>query len=385
MSAEKRPAPHVDPDDSELAQSEERFRVLVETVKDYAIFMLDPGGYIQSWNAGAERINGYTADEIIGRHFSIFFPEADRRAGKPELELDAAAEHGRFEDESWRIRKDGSRFWSSIVITALRDEHGRVTGFAKVTRDLTERLAREEAERRAALHEEANRIKDDFLAIVSHELRTPLNVVYGSASMLQSGTLSPEGTARSWASLNRNLQMLMQIIDDLLDISRIVTGKLALEIERLDAVALLREIIEEFKTAAEARGVDLSIDCAGDAAWIDADRGRFRQIFSNLLSNALKFTAEGGTIDVRCTSSDDTLRLDVIDTGIGIDPEFLPRLFERFSQGDATVQRTHAGLGLGLAITRELVSRHGGSVTATSGGPGRGATFSVVLPLTARP
>jgi PAS domain S-box-containing protein len=385
MSADKRPAPHVEPDDTELAQSEERFRVLVETVKDYAIFMLDPDGYIQSWNAGAERINGYTAGEVIGRHFSIFFPESDRLAGKPQLELTTAAEHGRFEDESWRIRKDGSRFWSSIVITALRDEHGRVTGFAKVTRDLTDRLAREEAERRAALHEEANRIKDDFLAIVSHELRTPLNVVYGSASMLQSGTLSAEGTARSWASLNRNLQMLMQIIDDLLDISRIVTGKLALEVERLNAVGLLREIIDEFKAPAEARGVGLSIDCAGGSAWIDADRGRFRQIFSNLLSNALKFTAEGGNIDVRCTSSDDTLRLDVIDTGIGIDPEFLPRLFERFSQGDATVQRTHAGLGLGLAITRELVSRHGGSVTATSGGPGRGATFTVILPLTARP
>jgi PAS domain S-box-containing protein len=385
MSADKRPAPPVEPEASELAQSEERFRVLVETVKDYAIFMLDPAGYIQSWNAGAERINGYTADEVIGRHFSIFFPESDRLARKPELELDTAAEHGRFEDESWRIRKDGSRFWSSIVITALRDEDGRVTGFAKVTRDLTERLAREEAERRAALHEEANRIKDDFLAIVSHELRTPLNVVYGSASMLQSGTLSPEGTARSWASLNRNLQMLMQIIDDLLDISRIVTGKLALEVERLDAVALLREIIEEFKAPAEARGVELSITCDGKSAWIEADRGRFRQIFSNLLSNALKFTTEGGRIDVHCTSSDDTLRLEVIDTGIGIDPEFLPRLFERFSQGDATVQRTHAGLGLGLAITRELVSRHGGSVTATSGGPGRGATFTVVLPLTARP
>ncbi|HXW04146.1 MAG TPA: PAS domain-containing sensor histidine kinase [Vicinamibacterales bacterium] len=364
-----------------LIESEERFRLLVESVRDYAIFMLDPDGFITSWNLGAERIKGYRADEIVGRHFSIFYPAADIAARKPERQLAIAREEGRAEDEAWRLRKDGSPFWANVVLTALRDDTGELRGFAKVTRDLTDRVAREEAERAAALHATTSRMKDEFLAIVSHELRTPLNVVIGQAAMLQQGGLDPHQTRRAWESLQRNLRLQAQIVEDLLDVSRIVTGKLTLQPVRCDALAILREAVEEALPSAARQGVHLSVALPPGPADVNGDSGRLRQVFGNLLANAVKFTPGGGRIDVEATVHGDRLVTRITDTGIGMSPEFARSAFDRFSQADYSVRREHGGLGLGLAIAYDLTVRHGGTMSATSPGPGQGSTFLVTLPL----
>jgi PAS domain S-box-containing protein len=370
------------PDRPGLPVNDEGFRLLVESVHDYAIFMLDPAGIVSTWNAGAARIKGYAADEIVGRHFSVFYPPSDVAAGKPERELHTAAREGRAEDEAWRLRKDGTAFWANVVITALRDGRGGIRGFAKVTRDLTERRAREEAERAAALHAATSRLKDEFLAVVSHELRTPLNVAIGQAMLLQNAQLPPDQAQRAWESLHRNLQLQAQIVDDLLDVSRIVTGKLSLERTTLDPLGILAESVDEAGIAAAAKGVTIRRRLPAAPATMQGDANRLRQVFSNILSNAVKFTPSGGAIEVEAVRHADTLAIRISDTGAGMTPEFARNAFGRFTQADYSVRREHGGLGLGLAIAHELVVRHGGSIAASSPGLGRGSTFEVRLPLT---
>lgn len=364
-----------------LVDTEVRFRLIVENVRDYAIFLLDPDGLVISWNPGAQRIYGYAADEILDRPFSTFYPPEDIAARKPELELDVARECGRVEDEGWRITRQGQRFWANAVITALFDQEGKLNGFGKITRDLTDRRVREEAERQAALHAEASRLKDDFLAIVSHELRTPLNVAIGQSQLLQRGALTPEQEQRAWASLNRNLQLQAKIVEDLLDVSRIVTGKLALENTRLDIIGLLREAVDSSEVTATGKGLRVQLSVPDAPVYVMGDTDRLRQVFGNLLSNAVKFTPEGGRIDVTVTPDGQMVSITVTDTGIGMEPEFVERAFDRFSQADFTTRREHSGLGLGLAIAHELTVRHGGTLTARSEGPGRGSLFEVRLPL----
>ncbi len=368
-----------------LRESEERFKLLVDSVRDYAIFMLDPEGHVVSWNRGAERIKGWTEAEIVGRHFSTFYPKEDIEDGKPERELVLARQFGRVEDEGWRVRKDGSVFWANVVITALHDPSGTLRGFAKVTRDLTERIKREEAERRAILHKEASRQKDEFLAIVSHELRTPLNVVTGQAAMLRSGTLTPEQSERAWNSLQRNLALQAQIIEDLLDVSRIVTGKLSLEPRPLDVRKLLDDALEEITPLAMSKGLQLGLTGPDVAVTIVGDAIRLRQVLTNLLGNAVKFTPAGGRVSVESHTQDGWVDIKVTDTGIGIDQDFLSQVFDRFSQADTTARREFTGLGLGLAIARELIVRHGGQIRAHSDGRGRGATFEIRLPVASAP
>jgi PAS domain S-box-containing protein len=363
----------------ELRETEERFKLLVESVVDYAIFLLDPVGTIISWNVGASRIKGYTADEVIGRNFAIFYPPEDMH--KPPAELREAAAQGRLEDEGWRVRKNGERFWANVIITPLYDERGLPRGFAKVTRDLTERRQKEEAERRAALHAEASRLKDEFLAMVSHELRTPLNVVLGQTALLQRETLPAEQARRGWAALERNLALLTQIIDDLLDLSRITTGKFTLERNPVDLRPLIEQAVEEATPAAEAKGLEIRRRVDATQAVVLGDEGRLHQVINNLLSNAVKFTPAGGWVDVECGTAGRSVLVRISDSGIGMEPEFLGSVFDRFSQADTSIRREHAGLGLGLAITRELVARHGGTITAASAGKGKGSTFEVRLPL----
>ncbi len=362
-----------------LISLQERLRLILENVRDYAIFMLDDDGTIASWSAGAEQIKGYSASEVLGRHFSIFYPPEDIAAGKPARELDLAREHGRVEDEGWRVRKNGDLFWASVVITAIRSG-GVLQGFAKITRDLTERRARQDAERRAALAQETNRLKDDFLAIVSHELRTPLNVALGQVALLRGGRLDGPQAERAWLSLQRNLALQARIIEDLLDISRVVTGRLTLDRRPVDVGSIVRETIDESGPAAAAKGLRLTLEVAPADTTIMGDPLRLRQIVTNLVSNAIKFTPPGGRVDVRVWLDDDDLHLRVTDTGAGIPPEFLPHIFDRFSQADSTARREFGGLGLGLAITRELVALKRGTISADSAGVGRGATFEVRLP-----
>jgi PAS domain S-box-containing protein len=203
------------------ASSEQLFRLLVESVRDYAIFLLDPTGHVATWNIGAQRIKGYRSDEIIGRHFSIFYPAADAESGKCDYELEVAAREGRFEDEGWRVRKDGSRFWANVVISAVRDEHGELVGFSKVTRDLTDRRRADDERAARIAAEHANRAKDEFLAILGHELRNPLAPI---TTALQLMKLRGDGPTREQQVIERQVGHMMRLIDDLLDVSRIVQG-----------------------------------------------------------------------------------------------------------------------------------------------------------------
>jgi PAS domain S-box-containing protein len=395
--------------DEELKRSEERLRLLISSVKDYAIFILDPTGHVASWNSGAERLKGYSAGEIIGQHFSRFYPEEDVRAGKCEMELAGAQKDGRFEDEGWRVRKDGSRFWANVVITPVRDEAGTLVGFAKVTRDLSETkrheeervaLARTEEARRVAEEnqertrllvedlrlardraEEATRLKDEFLATVSHELRTPLSAILGWGRVLQGKNLDPAKTAKAVDAIVRNAIVQAHIVDDLLDVSRIVAGQLRLDIEVIDISQVVNAAIDGIRATTEAKGVTLQAVVNPEAGLIKGDSGRLQQVMWNLLNNAVKFTPRGGRIYLTVRRVDSSVEIEVADTGRGISPDFLPHVFERFAQQEGTNARKAGGLGLGLAIVKHLVELHGGGVQAHSDGDGRGATFIVRLPL----
>jgi PAS domain S-box-containing protein len=390
--------------DERLRHSEEMFRLLVASVKDYAIFMLDTGGRIISWNAGAQRIKGYSADEIIGKHFSIFYPKEDIESGKPPRELEIATATGVYEEEGWRLRKDGSRFWANVVITAVRDETGTLRGFAKVTRDITERKRAEETqralieqqqarmqaedERRRAeqsyrVAQEANRAKDEFLMTLSHELRTPMTAILGWARLLP--TMSPEDTNFREAidQIARGAQLQAHLIDDVLDVSRIVSGKMRLSRETVDVARLVTRSVEAVRPTADARSITLSTSIAPGLGTVVADPTRLQQVLWNLLTNAVKFTPKGGRVEVKADRTDSHIEVCVVDTGEGIDPAFLPHVFEPFRQAENPNTRIHGGLGLGLSIVRYIVEAHGGSVSAESAGRNRGATFKLTLPIAA--
>ncbi|HEY2828667.1 MAG TPA: PAS domain S-box protein [Thermoanaerobaculia bacterium] len=390
--------------DERLRQNEEMFRLLVANVQDYAIFMLDTEGHIASWNAGAHRIKGYTADEIIGKHFSIFYPEEDIRSGKPPRELEIAREYGVYEEEGWRLRKDGSRFWANVVITAVHDEQGRLRGFAKVTRDITDRkeaeetqralmqqregrLAAEEERRRAEasfrVAQEANRAKDEFLMTLSHELRTPMTAILGWARLLP--TMSPADPMfrEAVSSIARGAQLQARLIDDVLDVSRIVSGKMRLTRERLSVENILNASLETVRPSAGARGIRIETTFSSSLGWIVADPTRLQQVMWNLLTNAVKFTPKGGVIHVSARRTSSHLEIEVADTGEGIDPQFLPHVFEPFRQAENPQTRVHGGLGLGLSIVRYIIEAHGGSIAAESSGRGSGSAFTVTLPVAA--
>lgn len=385
-----------------LRQSEEIFRLLVASVKDYAIFMLDPEGRIMTWNAGAERIKGYTAAEIVGRHFSTFYGPEDLQNKKPERELEIAIRNGSVEDEGWRLRKDGSRFWANVVITAVRDAHGELRGFTKVTRDMTDRKIADEIkdalleQREARFHaeeerrraeasyrasQEANRAKDEFLMTLSHELRTPLTSILGWSRLLSSMTPGDESFREAIAAIGRSAQLQARLIDDVLDVSRIVAGKLRLTVENVDVLRLLTASVDGVRPSADAKGITITSSFSPDLGTIVADSTRLQQIVWNLLTNAVKFTPKGRSIEASARRTSSHIQIAVADTGEGIEPAFLPHVFEPFRQSESPSTRVHGGLGLGLSIVRHLAEAHGGTVAAESQGRGHGATFTVTLPL----
>ena len=366
-----------------LRQSEERYRLLVENIRDYAIFLLDAEGRVASWTPEAQRIKGYTAEDVVGRHFRVFFTEEDQRRGAPEQELRTARTAGRAEGEGWRVRKDGSRFWGDEIVAPIAGEDGELRGFAKIVRDLTDRQrAALEREQLYAEAREANRLKDEFLGTVSHELRTPLNAILGWAHLLEMKgfDLGEALHSRAVRTIAHNAEVQAQLIDDLLDVSRIISGKMRLQF----GISHLRDIVEAavdpVRPAAAAKNVELRVSSSPDGAKIWADADRLQQVVWNLLSNAIKFTSPGGTVELRARHADDVVVLTVTDTGVGIAAEVLPFVFERFRQADSSTTRGYGGVGLGLAIVRHLVELHGGSVHAASAGSGEGATFTVRLP-----
>ena len=380
-----------------LRQSEERFRLLVDGLGDYAIFMLDANGYVLTWNTGAQRINGYSDKEIIAQHFSRFYPPDAIQGGWPEHELQVATEQGRFEDEGWRVRKDGSKFWANVVITALRDEDGRLRGFAKLTRDLSERRCIEalqadtaqreellEAERRARIQaQRLARMKDEFVSTLSHELRTPLHAILGWAQILRKReALKTDDMQRGMEAIERNARAQVQLIDELLDLSRIMSGRIRLDVQRLMLAGVIEGALESAEPAARAKQISLEKILDPRAGPVSGEPARLQQVVWNLLGNAIKFTPKGGRVQVLLERVDSHLELSVSDTGIGIPADFLPHVFDHFSQRDGSTTRSYAGLGLGLAISKQLVELHGGTLRAKSPGEGQGATFIVSLPLT---
>jgi len=480
------------------SQADDLYRRAVENdIKDYAIFLTDTDSRVINWNRGAERILGYTEDEVIGKSAAIFFTPEDRAAKEPEKEMETAMTTGRAEDERFHLRRDQSRFWASGILSPVRDDAGTLIGFIKIMRDVTERRRLEEErdrfftlsmdmlcvvhldgyflrtnpafervlgysadelqhqrvfglmhpdDREAAIKEyaklrtgeptrslenrclckngeykwvawsyypvpeeklgfgvgrdisnirrmtealqlhagkleQANRVKDEFLATLSHELRTPLTSVLGWSRLLRLGKLSKADQDRALAIVERNAQAQSKLIEDLLDVSRIISGKLRIEFQPIQVAAVVKDVIDEFRPAAEAKSIDIVVDVDDNAGPVLGDPTRMKQVVGNLLSNAIKFTNEGGRIDINLQRIGGRAQLRIQDNGIGIDPAVLPHIFERFKQADSSNVRAHSGLGLGLAIVQHLVREHSGSVKAESAGVGEGATFTVDFPL----
>jgi PAS domain S-box-containing protein len=367
-------------DDEALArlEAEERYRYLVESVRDYAIFMLDATGHIATWNIGAERINGYQANEIIGSHFSRFYPQVDVEAGKCEMELRVAASEGRFEDEGWRVRKDGSQFWANVVISAVRDRNGNLVGFSKVTRDLTDRKRAEEERAARQAAEQASRAKDEFLAMLGHELRNPMAPILTALQLLKlRGENLP---VKEHDIIERQVKHMMHLVDDLLDVSRITKGKLELKRKPLDLRIVLAKAIEIVSPLFEQRNHRFDLNVPGHSLGVDGDEARLTQVVANLLTNAAKYTDPNGHITLDVRALDGVVEIAVTDDGTGIEPDLLPRVFELFVQSQRSSDRSAGGLGLGLTLVQKLVEMHGGSVTAYSDGAGKGSTFTVRLP-----
>lgn len=366
-----------------LRESEERFRLLVEGAPDFAMIMMGPEGKITAWNTGAERLLGYAENEVIGREGEMIFTPEDRTIGVPQQEMKQALQTGRAQDERWHIRKDGTRFWGSGVLTVLRRSGGEVRGFVKIMRDRTEEKQAEQAlatARDAA--EQANQVKDEFLATLSHELRTPLSVILLWARMLQESDLSqsPQDLREGLAAIQRSAEGQKELIEDLLDVTRIATGKMRLKIEETDLAALVRSAVGTIMPEAKIRKVNVLTDLDPAVGTVAVDTDRLRQVIWNLLTNAVKFTPAGGRVKIKLSRPDDQIEIRISDTGKGIGPEFMQHLFERFRQADATPSRHYGGMGLGLAISKQLVEMHGGNIAAESAGENKGATFIVRLP-----
>jgi PAS domain S-box-containing protein len=479
-------------------RTEDIYRKAIEDIRDYAIFLMDPNGIVTNWNAGAQHILGYREEEIIGKHASKFFIAEDRAKDVPRKELTTAATQGRSEDERWHLRQDGSRFWASGVVTSVYDYEGKLIGFSKVMRDMTERnklteerdrfftlsmdmlsivhldgrfqrvnpafqkalgfseeelltmslfelvhpedrpkteseyenLAKGQPVRfmenrlrssdetykwvawsyfpvpedglafgvgrdttelremdevlrlRARQLEDANRVKDEFLATMSHELRTPLTSILGWSRLLDSNQLSEKEKERAVHVIQRNAEAQSKLIEDLLDVSRIITGKLRIEFQPVSFATITDGAVNSMRPAADAKQLQLETEIDPAAGPILGDPARLRQIVANLLSNAIKFTPNGGKIHIKLQRSNSHVRLTVTDSGVGIAAEHLPHIFERFRQVDSSTVRAHGGLGLGLAIVDYLVRQQAGVVLAESSGVGKGSTFSVDFPLT---
>lgn len=369
--------------EDDLKASEERFRLVIERVRDYGIFALDTKGIVTSWNLGAERIKGWHTDEILGEHFSRFYP-SDTRGSLPGALLERARLEGAAEDEGWRVRKDGSRFWANVVITALRDEAGELQGFAKVTRDMTERR-RSEEELRLAREEAvaANLAKSEFLSRTSHELRTPLNAILGFGQLLE---IDEEDFADPHRDAVRQItkagRHLLSLINDLLDISSIEAGAEEVEIEMVNIAELLEEVRSLADPIVSASGLRFEIDLPGADTMVQADKRRTTQVILNLVGNAAKYNVEGQFVRLGAQQSGDEVTVFVEDDGPGVAPADRPRLFTAFDRlGQQNLSHSE-GTGLGLALSKSLVESMGGTLDYTPRDPsGRdpGARFWFTL------
>ena len=357
-----------------LRQSEESFRLLVDGVRDYAIVMLNPQGRVMTWNSGAEQIIGYRGAEIIGRHFSCFYPFEAMERGWPAHGLAVASAQGRFEEEGWRLRRDGTRFWANVVISALRSANGELRGFANLTRDVTDRRRLEELKR-------STREMTEFLAMLSHELRNPLAPIRNAVEILELSAVTDPAVVWSREVIGRQVTQLARLVDDLLDVSRITSGKIALSLTLIDLRDVIHHTIEACRASMVARHHRLMLTLPERAICVNGDSTRLIQVMTNLLSNAVKYTPDGGSIGVSLEQHGTDAMVRVTDNGVGMRADLLDRVFELFAQGERTLARSEGGLGVGLTLVRRLVEMHGGVVSASSPGPGQGSAFEMHLPV----
>ena len=361
----------------QLEENENAFREIVNVVKDYAIFMLSPDGMIKTWNSGAERIKGYTAKEVIGKHFSIFYPEAVRKSKHLEFELQEAIQKGSYEEEGWRIRKDGSQFWASVTITSVMED-GKLSGFIKVTRDLTEKklleTQLEEARDQAIL---ANQLKSKFVANVTHEIRTPLSGIIGLSQLIAENYDIPADVQDSGKRIFEASGNLLGLLNDLLDFSKLEAGRIEIEERTYEIAQIFDEVKGLTETKAKSKSLKIRTvidDTLPTTVFIDATK--VRQILLNLVHNSIKFTESGG-IEIAADKVDDNIVFAVTDTGIGVSEDVQSKLFAPFTQGH---DATFGGTGLGLSICRQFVELMGGKVDMVSE-LGQGTSVSFSLPL----
>jgi PAS domain S-box-containing protein len=377
--------------EEKLRETAESFRLLVSSIGDHAIFMLDPTGRVLTWNEGAQRIKGYSADQVIGEHFSIFYEEAAVQSGRPDWELVVAEREGKFEEDGWRLRQDGTKFWANVVITALRDSGGELRGFGKVTRDITERKLEEERrleqQRQEAeqLRQHAERmsqlekVKRDFLNLASHELRGPLAVLRGYMSMFEDGTLEVTQFPEFVPLLSAKLRQIEMLVTQMLDTARLESDRLSFRGDAVDVTRLAARALENFRPLATADH-KLELVAPEGPVVVTADRERLETVVSNLIDNAIKYSPKGGTVTCLVAATPNRVFVSVRDEGIGIAKEDLPRLFTPFGR-IVTPRNAHiSGTGLGLYLSREIVRRQGGDILVESSFD-RGSRFTLMMPL----
>lgn len=360
---------------------ENLLRLLTEQAKDHALILIDPQGLVVAWLAGAEEVFGYSSGEMVGQPLDHIFTEEDRARGIPGHELEMARQNGRAEDDRWQVRKDGTRIWAVGVVTPLRDVGNSLVGFSKVLRDRTDLRAQIEAtEKRAEAALAADRRKTVFLATLAHELRNPLAPLANAAQILKMGG-GGEAVALPVQIIERQIAAMRRLLEDLLDTTRIGEGKVRLELRHIDLNEVLARCAEAVRPAAERHRHDFRILLLPVPTLVDGDPDRLQQVFVNLLNNAFKYTPDGGGVWLKQTVEGNEAVMRVEDTGMGIAPEVLPRIFDLFTQEESSLARAEGGLGLGLPLVKELVTLHGGTVQVRSEGKNKGSEFTVRLPL----
>ena len=369
--------------------AEEQFRALVESVLDYAIFGIDTDGRVTTWNVGVHRVLGFPETDFVGMDGRRLFTPEDRSALVPEREMAQAAETGSAINDRWMVKRDGTRFYATGTTSAVRDADGRLVGFTKVMRDQTDKQRAEDALR------QADRRKDEFLAMLGHELRNPLAPIRNALFLMKlRGSRDPADAERLRAMMDRQITHIARLVDDLLDVSRITQGKFELRTEAVDVRETVANALDGVRPFVDERQLLLDVSVPDRPVWVRADPVRLEQVFANLLHNAAKYTEPGGRVSLAAVPSgvrsqesgvSEVVEIRVADSGIGIRPELIDRIFDMFTQGDRVSGRLKEGLGLGLTLVKTLVEMHGGTVTAASDGPGRGATFTVRLPAAAGP
>jgi hypothetical protein len=366
------------------------YRLLVSSIQDYAIFLLDPKGIISTWNLGAQKLKGYEPEEIIGKHFSIFYPKVDQENGKPAKLLTVSKKEGHVEDEGWRVKKDGSRFWANVTITALKDKSGELIGFAKVTRDLTERkrhedamaLANEQLEQQRRELELLNQAKDEFISLASHQLRTPASGVKQFLGLLREGyagdlsDLQKEFIERAYEGNARQLEL----VNDLLRVAQVDAGRITLNTTTEDLTGIIKDVIAEQQSSFEKRRQTVSLHGLNHPLKAKVDKARIRMVLENIVSNASKYTPEGGDITITGSKKNRAIEIAIKDTGVGIPKAAQSKLFNKFSRIPNELSDVVGGSGLGLYWAHKIMELHGGRIEVASK-LHKGSVFTVVVPL----